>query len=95
MQYRAGRRLHPKQLYPPVDAALNAVKKGIKDIADVELEEYHVDAITGGTDALIDVIVKVRLGEKVISARSTEPDIINASVKAYLSGINRLLENKN
>lgn len=78
----------------PVDAALNAVKKGIKDIADVELEEYHVDAITGGTDALIDVIVKVRLGEKVISARSTEPDIINASVKAYLSGVNRLLDNK-
>jgi len=53
----------------PVDAALVAVKKGISDFADVELEEYHVDAITGGTDALIDVILKLRLGDKIISAR--------------------------
>lgn len=76
----------------PVDAALVAVKKGIADFADVELEEYHVDAITGGTDALIDVILKLRLGDKIISARGTQPDIINASVEAYLSGVNRLLE---
>jgi len=76
----------------PVDAAIVAVKKGIAEFADVELEEYHVDAITGGTDALIDVIVKLRMGDNIISARSTQPDIINASVEAYLSGVNRLLE---
>lgn len=76
----------------PVDAAINAVNKGVKEFADVELEEYHVDAITGGADALIDVIVKLRLGNNVISARSTQPDIINASVEAYIIGVNRLLE---
>jgi len=76
----------------PVDAAIVAIKKGIADFTDVELEEYHVDAITGGTDALIDVIVKLRLGDKIISARGTQPDIINASVEAYLSGVNRLLK---
>ncbi|KZX11189.1 (R)-citramalate synthase [Methanobrevibacter curvatus] len=78
----------------PVDAAINAVKKGIKDFADVKLEEYHVDAITGGTDALIDVILKLKSKDKIISARGTQPDIINASVEAYLSGVNRLLENQ-
>jgi D-citramalate synthase len=78
----------------PVDAAINAVKKGIKDFADVNLEEYHVDAITGGTDALIDVILKLKSNDKIISARGTQPDIINASVEAYLSGVNRLLENQ-
>ena len=31
----------------PVDAAVNAVNKGIKNFADIKLEEYHVDAITG------------------------------------------------
>ena len=76
----------------PVDAAINAVNKGVKEFADVRLEEYHVDAITGGADALIDVIVKLRLGNNVISARSTQPDIINASVEAYIIGVNRLLE---
>ncbi|MDR0911223.1 MAG: 2-isopropylmalate synthase [Methanobrevibacter sp.] len=78
----------------PVDAAISAVKKGISDVADIKLEEYHVDAITGGTNALIDVIVKLKLGNEIISARSTQPDIINASVEAYLSGVNRLLENQ-
>ncbi|MCK9152113.1 2-isopropylmalate synthase [Methanobacterium alcaliphilum] len=78
----------------PVDAAIVAIKKSIADFADIELEEYHVDAITGGTDALIDVIVKLRYEDRVISARSTQPDIIMASVEAYLSGVNRLLADK-
>ena len=30
----------------PVDAAIIAIRKSIKDFADIELEEYHVDAMT-------------------------------------------------
>ncbi|MCE7699034.1 MAG: 2-isopropylmalate synthase, partial [Methanobacterium paludis] len=60
----------------------------------IELEEYHVDAITGGTDALIDVVVKLRNGDRIVSARSTQPDIIMASVEAVLSGINKILSDK-
>jgi (R)-citramalate synthase len=78
----------------PVDAAIVAIKKGLKDVADIQLEEYHVDAITGGTDALIDVVVKLKYGENVVSARSTQPDIIMASVEAYLGGVNRILSDK-
>ena len=74
----------------PVDAAINALKT-LDVFSDVDLIEYHVDAITGGTDAFIDVIIKLQKGEKVVSARGTEPDIINASVKAYIAGVNRLL----
>lgn len=75
----------------PVDAAINAVKS-LDIFNDIEFIEYHVDAITGGTDALIDVIIKLQKGDKIISARGTEPDIIDASVKAYISGVNRLLK---
>ncbi|WP_432645710.1 (R)-citramalate synthase [Methanobrevibacter sp.] len=75
----------------PVDAAINAVKT-VDAFSDVELIEYHVDAIAGGTDAFIDVIIKLQKGDKVVSARGTEPDIINASVKAFISGINRILQ---
>jgi D-citramalate synthase len=75
----------------PVDAAIVAVKKSIKDYADIELEEYHVDAITGGADALIDVVVKLKHNGEIVTARSTQPDIIMASVEAYLSGINKIL----
>ncbi len=78
----------------PVDAAIVAIKKGLEDFADIKLEEYHVDAITGGTDALIDVIIKLRHKDRIISARSTQPAIIMASVEAFISGVNRLLANK-
>ncbi len=74
----------------PVDAAINALKT-LDIFRDIDLIEYHVDAITGGTDAFIDVIIKLQQGDKVVSARGTEPDIINASVKAYVAGVNRLL----
>ena len=74
----------------PVDAAINAIKS-LDIFKDIDLIEYHVDAITGGTDAFIDVIIKLQKGDRVVSARGTEADIINASVKAYIAGVNRLL----
>lgn len=74
----------------PVDAAINAIKS-LDIFKDIDLIEYHVDAITGGTDAFIDVIIKLQKEDKVVSARGTEADIINASVKAYIAGVNRLL----
>ena len=42
-------------------------------------------------ECIIDVIIKLQKGDTVVSARGTEPDIINASVKAYIAGVNRLL----
>ncbi|WP_458406195.1 (R)-citramalate synthase [Methanobrevibacter sp.] len=74
----------------PVDAAINSLKS-LDIFKDIDLIEYHVDSITGGTDAFIDVIIKLQKGGKVVSARGTEADIINASVKAYIAGVNRLL----
>ncbi|WP_455645204.1 (R)-citramalate synthase [Methanosphaera sp.] len=78
----------------PVDAAIEAIRKSIADTADITLEEYHVDAVTGGTDALIDVLVKLKHGDKVITSRSTKPDVILASVEAYLKGINKILSDE-
>lgn len=43
----------------PVDAAINAVNS-LEIFNDINFIEYHVDAITGGTDALIDVIIKLQ-----------------------------------
>ncbi len=77
----------------PVDAALNAIRKVMRGqgIEDIELVEYHVDAITGGTDAVVEVVVKLARGDKTITARGAREDIIMASVEALLAGINRLL----
>jgi D-citramalate synthase len=75
----------------PVDAAINAIRRAICSVADVRLEEYHVDAITGGTNALVEVWVTMAMADRKITARGAGADIIMASVEAVLEGINRLM----
>jgi len=75
----------------PVDAAINAIKKAVTELGDIELVSYHVDAITGGTDALVDVVVQLRRGDKIVTARGARTDIIMASVEAVLEGLNMLV----
>lgn len=75
----------------PVDAAFAGIRRGISGIADVQLEEYHVDAISGGTDALVEVLVKLSKDGKMVTSRGSRTDIVMASVEALLNGINRLI----
>ncbi len=78
----------------PVDAAMEALKKSVAAVADIALEEYHVDAIHGGTDALVDVTVRLSKDGKIITSRGARTDIIMASVEAVIAGMNRLLREK-
>ena len=75
----------------PVDAAMQVLRKCVSDVADIQLEEYHVDAIRGGTDALVDVTVRLSKDGKIITSRGARTDIIMASVEAMIAGMNRLL----
>jgi len=75
----------------PVDAAMGVLRKCVSDVADIQLEEYHVDAIRGGTDALVDVTVRLSKDGKIITSRGARTDIIMASVEAMIAGMNRLL----
>jgi len=72
----------------PVDATLNALVKAVKPDQAVNLEVYHVEAITGGTDAVVNVEVRLRQGDKVVTSRGVDEDIVMASVDAYLKGVN-------
>jgi len=75
----------------PVDAAINAIRKVVEGMSNVRLQEYHVDAISGGTNAVVSVVVKLTDGRRIITARGTSSDIIMASVQAMLAGVNRFL----
>jgi D-citramalate synthase len=79
----------------PVDAAMQVLRKCVSDVADIRLEEYHVDAIRGGTDALVDVTVRLSKDGKIITSRGARTDIIMASVEAMIAGMNRLLREEN
>lgn len=75
----------------PVDAALNAVRSVLREIEDIKLTEYRLEAITGGSDALAEVIVKLEDSKgNSATARATREDIVTASVEAMVSGINRI-----
>ena len=76
----------------PVDAALNAIRLLIQDTMDIELEEYNLEAITGGTDALAEVFVISSDAEgNKSTGRATNQDIVMASILAVLDSINKLL----
>jgi (R)-citramalate synthase len=74
----------------PVDATINAVKDAIKEAEPITLEQYNVKAITGGTDAMVEVVVRLRKGDRTVIAMGVREDIVKASIEAVLSGMNVL-----
>jgi len=75
----------------PVDAALNAIRSVLRGIEDIRLTEYRLEAITGGSNALAEVIVKLEDDKgNITSARAAREDIVMASVEAMITGINRM-----
>lgn len=73
----------------PIDAAYNAINK-ITGLS-IGLDKYSINAVTQGRDALGEVQVKMSYQDRTITGRGTSTDIIEASVKAYLNGLNKLL----
>lgn len=76
----------------PIDSAVNAIRNVVSGFADISLEKFMMKAITGGTDAVADVTVGVRQGDRTISSSSVHGDTVMASVEAILKGMNRLLD---
>jgi 2-isopropylmalate synthase len=76
----------------PVDAAIKAIHKIVSPLADVRLKEYRLEATTGGSDALAEVLIKVEDSQgNIVSARAARDDVVIASVEAVIEGINKTL----
>jgi 2-isopropylmalate synthase len=79
----------------PVDAALKAIQKISGEMANIKIREYRLDSITGGSDALAEVTVKVEdKNGNIVSARKAGEDIVVASVQAMMDAINKVLLRK-
>jgi len=80
----------------PVDATFKAINSiaGIK----IKLGEYSLRAVTEGTEAMGEVTLKMHVNDKfIINGRGASTDILEASAKAYVDGLNRIkqrMENK-
>jgi len=79
----------------PVDAAINAIKKAVGIVEPIQLDNYSVKAITGGTNAVTEVAVSISKGDRKATAIGVNEDIVIASVEAMLSGMNVLMTNHN
>ena len=79
----------------PVDAAINAIKKAVGIVEPIQLDNYSVKAITGGTNAVTEVAVSISKGDRKATASGVNEDIVIASVEAMLSGMNVLMTSYN
>ncbi|MEW5908351.1 MAG: 2-isopropylmalate synthase [Thermodesulfobacteriota bacterium] len=72
----------------PIDATFESISTltGTRS----ELLRFSVSAITGGTDALGEVTVRLRENGLIALGKGADPDIITASAKAFVNGLNRL-----
>ncbi|WP_435195917.1 (R)-citramalate synthase [Natronomonas sp. EA1] len=75
----------------PVDAAVQAVRSALGPVGEARLDSYHVDAITGGTDAVVTVEVEMSRGDRTVTVAASDSDITTASVRAMVDALDRLL----
>jgi 2-isopropylmalate synthase len=72
----------------PVDASLRAIESEVKSGAEMVL--YSVNAISGSTESQGEVTVRLQNSGRVVNGTGSDPDIVVASAKAYLSALNKL-----
>ncbi|MGI9033035.1 MAG: 2-isopropylmalate synthase [Acidimicrobiales bacterium] len=71
-----------------IDAACRAIKSATG--VDASLIGFNVSAVTGGVDALGDVIIQVEAGSDKVSGRGVSTDVVEASARAFLSAVNKV-----
>ena len=72
----------------PIDSAFNTIAK-LTGTAS-ELLRFSVSALTGGTDSQGEVTVRLQENGLMALGKGADPDIITASAKAYINGLNRM-----
>ncbi|MDQ6420377.1 2-isopropylmalate synthase [Paenibacillus sp. LHD-117] len=75
-----------------VDAIYNAIDKATAET--VELEDYSIKSVSQGKDALGEVHVVLKQEEISAQGRGLSTDILEASARAYIDAVNRLIEKR-
>ncbi|MBR0597881.1 2-isopropylmalate synthase [Sinanaerobacter chloroacetimidivorans] len=77
----------------PIDAAFKAIEKIVG--MDLKLDDYQLQSVTEGMDALGDALVKIsdENGE-IYGGRGLSTDVIEASIQAYINAVNKMIYDK-
>lgn len=73
----------------PINAAFKAIERTVG--FELELQDYSLKGVTEGADALGEATVRVAKDDRIYVGRGVSTDIIEASVKAYVNAINRVV----
>lgn len=73
----------------PIDAAFLAVEQIIGH--HYELDDFQIQSVTEGKEAMGSALVKLRSGGKLYSGNGISTDILGASIRAYLSAVNKIV----
>ncbi|MDG0791602.1 2-isopropylmalate synthase [Cohnella ginsengisoli] len=88
----AGMVSHTAEGNGSVDAIYHAINAQTGEV--VELDDYTIKSVTDGTDALGEVHVVLQQGEYSAQGRGVSTDILEASARAYVDALNRLVEKR-
>ncbi|MGI5824010.1 MAG: alpha-isopropylmalate synthase regulatory domain-containing protein [Bacillota bacterium] len=77
----------------PIDAAFRAIENVLGK--HYELDDFQIQAVTEGKEAMGSALVKLRSGGKLYSGNGISTDIIGASIQAYLNALNKIVYEEN
>ncbi len=77
----------------PVDAAFLALEQITGH--HFELDDFQIQALTEGREAVGEAIVRLRANGKLYSGRGVSTDIVGASLRAYVSALNKIVYDEN
>ena len=72
----------------PIDASFLAIEQILG--RHYELDDFQIQSVTEGREAMGDALVKLRAGGKLYSGRGISTDVIGASINAYLNALNKI-----
>ncbi|MBR6682620.1 MAG: 2-isopropylmalate synthase, partial [Clostridia bacterium] len=73
----------------PIDAAFVAIEQIIGH--KYELDDFQIQSITEGKEAMGQALVKLRFEGKLYSGNGISTDILGASIRAYVSAVNKIV----
>ena len=75
----------------PLDASFKAINRMLG--LDLRLESFSLNAVTDGEDAMGEAVVKVATPEgQTFTGTGLSTEIIESSIRAYVNGINKMME---
>ncbi len=72
----------------PIDAAFRAIEQIVG--RHYELDDFQIQSVTEGREAMGSALVRLRNNGKVYAGNGISTDIIGASIRAYLSALNKI-----